>query len=182
MTYRDFASWLSPPSSSSSPTSSCCVKYVKEVKHAPSPLPLLLLFVLYIPQSNNNLVKHAKPLKSPARDLGSCSALEPGRCKRREDLCNSGLVLPRVHTHTKRRGRKKRNVKSDWINNVCFSVWNHQSKYATAPNIDLFWHITDLHRNITLFSVNKRFLKMFWPVKPTSTDLKRWFFFSFLSL
>ena len=71
---------------------------VKEEKYGSLPP----VFVLYIPHSHNNFVKHAKPLKSPARDLGSCAALEPGRCKGREDLCNSGLVLPRVHTHTKR--------------------------------------------------------------------------------
>lgn len=101
-----------------------CVTCLKEEKYGPLPPS----FVLYIPHSNNNFVKHAKPLKSLARDRGSCAALEPGRCKGREDLCNSGLVLPRVHTHTKREKEKKRqekrNVKSktDWINNICFTV------------------------------------------------------------
>lgn len=57
----------------------------------------------FVTQSNNNFVKHAKPLKSPARDLGSCAAPEPGRCKGREDPCNSVPVLPRLHAHTKPR-------------------------------------------------------------------------------
>jgi len=45
--------------------------------------------------------------------MGSCSALQPGRCKgREEDLCNSGLVLPRVHTLTKRSERKEKEMGS----------------------------------------------------------------------
>lgn len=66
-------------------------------------IPPLPPFCAFVTQSNNNFVKHAKLLKSPARDLGSCAASEPGRCKRREDPCNSVLVLPRLHTHTKPR-------------------------------------------------------------------------------
>lgn len=103
-----------------SPTAPC-VKCLKEEKYG----PLLPFSLLYIPRSKNNFVKHAKPLKSLARDWGSCAAPEPGRCKGREDLCNSGLVLPRVHTHTQNGQRaKKRNVKSntDWINNIRFTV------------------------------------------------------------
>lgn len=69
--------------------------------------------MLYIPHSNNNFVKHAKPLKSPARDLGSCVVLKPGRCKGREDLCDSGPVLPRVRTHTQKKGEREKTRKCE---------------------------------------------------------------------
>lgn len=71
-----------------------------------------------VPHSSDNFVKHAKPLKSPARDPGSCATPEPGRCKGREDLCDSGLVLPRAHAHKKRENKKKKC--EVWINNICF--------------------------------------------------------------
>lgn len=93
----------SPPASPLHPR----VKCHNEGKKIPPP-PSVFWGGAFVSQSNNNFVKHAKPLKSPARDLGSCAAPEPGRCKGREDPCNSVLVLPRLHTHTKPRGQQKK--------------------------------------------------------------------------
>lgn len=78
----------------------------KKIRSPPSPF-----LALYIPRSNNNFVKHAKPPKSPARDRGSCAAPEPGRCKGRTELCNAGTRAPQsahAHTHTHKTQRKSR--------------------------------------------------------------------------
>lgn len=85
----------------------------------PHPSPFGALCPQHSRRAASNFVKHAKLLKSPARDLDSCAAPQPGRCKGREDLCYSGLVLPRVHTHTKRRLWKKEERKKGGKKGAC---------------------------------------------------------------
>lgn len=137
-------------------------------------VPSLPVFVFYIPHSNNNFVKHAKLLKSPARDLGSCASLEPGRCKGREDLCNSGLVLPRVHTHTKRRewkaeGERKEKRKETWALTELITFVSIFK--ITRADLRVHKYERSRKRTLTLSSMHNKYpsevwlRKIFWLIK-----------------
>lgn len=110
--------------------------------HPPRPSPFGALCPQHSSRAASNFVKHAKLLKSPARDLDSCAAPRPGRCKGREDRCYSGLALPRVHTHTKRRRLKKKRRKKERKENKSGACRNHREMLKSS------------RANRFLFSVN----------------------------
>lgn len=111
-------------------------------------------FVLYVHTQQQQLCKTCKAPEISCTRPGLVGAAWARQVQAREDLCNSRLVLPRVHTRTQRvqKREKKKKKRQSWTNDVCVNVESCVK-----------WKLTNRSKNATIFW--KHFFKviyMFW--------------------